>query len=45
MEVDENGKPLYSKTMIYDWLDEIRKMGLRQSFLEQKRNADVEREE
>ena len=37
MEVDENGKQIYSKTMIYDWLNEIRKMGLRQSFLEQKR--------
>lgn len=45
MEVDESGKPLYSKTMIYDWLDEIRKMGLRQSFLEQKRNAEAEGEE
>ena len=33
MEVDENGNNIYSKTMIYDWLDEIRKMGLRQSFL------------
>lgn len=37
MEEDENGKQIYSKTMIYDWLNEIRKMGLRQSFLEQKR--------
>ena len=38
METDEYGKPIYSKTMIYDWLDEIRKMGIRQSFLESKNN-------
>lgn len=31
-EMDENGRPLYTKTMIYEWLDKIRKMGLRQSF-------------
>lgn len=36
-KVDENGKKIYSKSMIYDWLDKIRKMGLDQSFLEQKR--------
>lgn len=24
---------MYSKSMIYDWLDKIRKMGLNQSFL------------
>lgn len=41
-EVDENGKPLYSKTMIYDWLDEIREMGLRQSFLQEKREDSSE---
>lgn len=35
---DENGKPVYSKTMIYNWLDEIRKMGLEQSFLVSRRN-------
>ena len=38
METDEYGKPIYSKTMIYDWLDEIRRMGIRQSFLESKNN-------
>lgn len=32
-ETDENGKPIYTKTMIYEWLDKIRIMGLRQSFL------------
>lgn len=31
---DENGKILYKKTMIYEWLDKIRKMGLEQSFLQ-----------
>lgn len=45
LEVDENGKAMYSKTMIYDWLDEIRKMGLRQSFLEQKMDGDTGEEE
>ena len=32
-KIDENGNPVYSKTMIYNWLDKIRKMGLEQSFL------------
>ena len=32
-KVDENGEKMYSKSMIYDWLDKIRKMGLNQSFL------------
>lgn len=31
-EKDENGKPKYSQTMIYEWLDKIREMGLEQSF-------------
>lgn len=31
---DENGNPLYSRTLIYNWLDNIRKMGLVQSFEE-----------
>lgn len=31
---DENGNPRYSRTLIYDWLDNIRKMGLAQSFEE-----------
>lgn len=29
---DENGKPRYSRTLIYQWLDNVRKMGLVQSF-------------
>ena len=33
---DDRGKPLYQKTMIYEWLDKIRKMGLEQSFGNQR---------
>ena len=33
---DENGNPRYSRTLIYNWLDNIRKMGLAQSFEEIK---------
>ena len=29
---DESGKPQYSRTMIYNWIDKIREMGLGQSF-------------
>lgn len=29
---DEDGNPKYSRTIIYDWIDNIRKMGLTQSF-------------
>lgn len=36
---DENGWSLYSRTMIYEWLDEIRKMGNLQSFQEDRGNA------
>lgn len=31
-EKDENGKQKYNPTMIYQWIDNIRKMGLEQSF-------------
>lgn len=31
-EKDENGHPVYNPTMIYNWLDNIRKMGIEQSF-------------
>lgn len=31
---DENGNPRYIRTLIYNWLDNIRKMGLVQSFEE-----------
>ena len=29
---DANGKPLYNQSMIYDWLDRVRRMGIEQSF-------------
>ncbi|WP_456314818.1 hypothetical protein [Pseudomonas shirazensis] len=31
-EKDENGKPKYNKSMIYDWIEKIRKLGIEQSF-------------
>lgn len=31
-ELDSSGRPRYSPTVIYQWLDNIRKMGLEQSF-------------
>lgn len=31
-QYDKDGNPLYNKTMIYEWLDRIRKMGLNHSF-------------
>lgn len=31
---DKNGNPKYSRTLIYQWLDNVRKMGLTQSFEE-----------
>jgi hypothetical protein len=30
--VDENGKKIYNQSMIYDWLNRIRHMGIEQSF-------------
>lgn len=36
---DENGLQLYNRTMIYEWLDSIRKMGNLQSFQEDERDA------
>lgn len=33
---DEDGKPVYSKTDIYKWLDDVREMGNRQSFMKLK---------
>lgn len=33
-EKDENGNSKYNPTMIYEWLDKIRQMGLEQSFLD-----------
>lgn len=32
-EKDEFGKNLYNTSMIYDWLDRIRQMGIEQSFM------------
>ncbi len=32
IQVDKNGNSIYNKTMIYEWLDNIRKNGNRQSF-------------
>lgn len=29
---DANGEYIYNQTMIYEWLDKIRQMGLEQSF-------------
>ena len=29
---DKDGNPLYNQSMIYDWLDRVRQMGLEQSF-------------
>ena len=29
---DAKGKPLYNQSMIYDWLDRVRRMGVEQSF-------------
>ena len=38
---DENGNYVYVKSMIYDWIDDVRRMGNDQSFKEQNgiRNA------
>lgn len=36
---DKNGRLRYNRTMIYEWLDEIRKMGNLQSFQEEKGHA------
>lgn len=35
-EKDNMGKPVYKKNMIYKWIDDIRKMGIRQSFLTER---------
>lgn len=37
---DSDGNLLYKKTMIYEWLDKIRKMGLEQSFLQENIRRD-----
>ena len=43
--MDENGNHIYSKTMIYNWLDKIRRMGLDQSFLISQTSVYGETEE
>lgn len=35
-EKDEYGNPLYSNSIIYDWIDRVRKMGIEQSFNRKK---------
>ncbi|MCC8106776.1 MAG: hypothetical protein LIO99_12380 [Clostridiales bacterium] len=35
----EDGSPRYKRTMIYEWLDEVRKMGNLQSFQERRKEA------
>lgn len=35
---DKNGKPLYSPTMIYEWLDKVREMGITLSFINNNPN-------
>ena len=38
---DENGNPKYSRTLIYQWLDNIRKMGLSQSFVSVEEDFNI----
>lgn len=35
--VDKKGKPVYNRNMIYEWLDEIRRMGIKQAFKDEIR--------
>lgn len=39
-KTDEKGKYIYSKSLIYEWLDKIREMGLRQSFIGKRKIID-----
>lgn len=39
--VDEKGNFLYNKSMIYEWIDSVRKMGNEQSFLIEKKVDDI----
>ena len=38
---DKDGKYLYKKSVIYQWLDDIRKMGIRQTFLSESEMTDI----
>ena len=37
----ENGKPKYKREAIYNWLDNIRKMGLRQAFAKERKDYEI----
>lgn len=37
---DTNGNPLYNQSMIYNWLDRVRRMGIEQSFGLNSRNLE-----
>lgn len=38
---DLEGKPLYRKSMIYAWIDDVRKMGIRQTFLSERELGEL----
>lgn len=40
---DKEGKHLYKKSMIYQWLDDIRKMGIRQTFLSESEILGIQK--
>lgn len=42
-EKDENNEYIYNSTMIYDWIDRIRQMGLEQSFKSRNNNSKSEK--
>lgn len=42
---DENGKYIYNKTMVYDWIDDVRRMGNEQSFLAMPPEKERQEEE
>lgn len=39
---DKEGNPKYSRTIIYEWIDNIRKMGLSQSFVQEGEEEEEE---
>lgn len=43
-KVDEHGQPLYKQSMIYEWLENIRKMGIQQSFIHRLNSRKEKRE-
>ncbi len=38
---DKKGRPIYSRSMIYEWLDNIRNMGIRQTFEEMEADGQI----